>query len=203
MRRSVFVVFVLALAASVASAQPGLTEPGPPGLTAPTVQLTPAPETGPRKDPSIAVLLSLGITAGSYITLFAAEGNEELQLAAFVGTYLGPSTGQWYAGKGGGLGLGLRAVGFVSAVYGISQLLSSECDFEYDYECDADSREARGNLFFFGGAGLWVGSSIYDIVLAKRAADSWNARHNVSLAPMVAKDAGGSRAPGLVVTGRF
>lgn len=207
MRRPVVLSVVLALvsASSIASAQPSLGEPlSPPGmtpmLTPPSVQLTPAP-TAERKDPSIAVLLSLGITTASYITLFAAD-NEDLQLAAFFGTYLGPSTGQWYAGQVGGLGLGLRAAGFVMGVYGISQMLASECDYEYDCS-DADAAGARGALFFWGGAGLWVGSTIYDIVLAKRAADSWNVRHNVNLAPTMTADVSGHHAPGLAFTGRF
>ncbi|HUS29885.1 MAG TPA: hypothetical protein VMZ53_15375 [Kofleriaceae bacterium] len=199
MRCSV-VVLALVLASSVASAQPGWNQFSPPGLTPPTVQLSPTPG-GPRKDPSTAVLLSLGITTASYITLFAAEDHEGLQLLAFAGTYFGPSTGQWYAGQVGGLGLGLRAAGFVLALYGISQLLSED-DCEYDYDC-SDSSADTGALAFWGGAGLWVGSTVYDIVLARRAAESWNARHSVAIAPMVTADAGGNRTPGLVLTGRF
>lgn len=207
MRRPVLVLLALLVASSVASAQPSLSPPGmtPPGmtpvLTPPTVQLTPAP-TADRKDPSTAVLLSLGITTASYITLFASD-NENLQLAGFFGTYLGPSTGQWYAGQFGGLGLGLRALGFVSAVYGFSKILESECDYEYD---DCSSSGADGDLGAFlmiGGAGLWIGSSLYDIVLAKRAADSWNARHGVTMAPTMTADISGHHSPGLAFTGRF
>jgi hypothetical protein len=209
MRRPVVLIVAFALASyaivfasSTASAQPSLSPPGmTPALTPPTVQLTPAP-TADRKDPSTAVLLSLGITTASYITLFAAD-NDDLQLAGFIGTYLGPSTGQWYAGQVGGLGLGLRAAGFVMGVYGISQMLESECD-DIDGDCSgADAAGERGALFFWGGAGLWVGSTIYDIVLAKRAADSWNVRHNVNLAPTMSADISGHHAPGLAFTGRF
>lgn len=203
MRRSVVLAVALLVASTVAaSAQPGLT---PPGLTPPTVQLSPPPAapTGARKDPSTAVLLSLGITTASYVTFFASvDDNEDLALLAFIGTYVGPSTGQWYAGQAGGLGLGLRAAGFLSVMYGITQLLESECDYEYDCS-NSDAAEARGTLFLLGGAGLWVGSSIYDIVLAKRAAESWNTRHNVGIAPLVTSDAAGHRTPGLVLTGRF
>jgi hypothetical protein len=190
-------VVALLLTTGVASAQSF----SPPGLTPPTVALSPAsaPEVS-RKDPSIAVLLSLGITTASYITLFAVDDdNESLLLAGFIGTYLGPSTGQWYAGQVGGLGLGLRAVGFVSAAYGFVQMLQ-ECD--YDEECGGPGGDV-GAVLFLGGAGLWVGSSIYDIVLAKRAADSWNARHNITLAPTVSNDVGGHKTPGLAFTGRF
>ena len=201
MRRSVLVALAaLLLASGVASAQ-GFS---PPGLTPPTVQLTPAPSPEvSQKSPSTAVLLSLGITAASYVTLISAadNDNEDLVLVGFIGTYLGPSTGQWYAGQIGGLGLGLRAAGFVSFVYGFSQVLESECDYEYD-DC-SDSDGDAGGFLMLAGAGLWIGSSIYDVVLAKRAADSWNARHNVGLAPIAAKDASGHAAPGLAFTGRF
>ena len=192
MRRSVLVL-ALVLASHVASAQPALTPPiAPP----------PPPAAVEAKDPSTAVLLSIGITTAGYVTLFSAD-NENLQLLGFAATYLGPSTGQWYAGQVGGLGLGLRAAGFVSAVYGFSQILESECD-DIDGDCSgSDAAGSRGALFLWTGAGLWVGSSIYDVVLAKRAADSWNARHNVNLAPMMTSDASGHKSPGLVLTGRF
>jgi hypothetical protein len=192
------VAAALLLTTGVASAQSF----SPPGLTPPTVELSPAPApTAERKDPSTAVLLSLGITAASYVALIASDGNEKLALVGFVGTYLGPSTGQWYAGQVGGLGLGLRAVGVLSMVYGFSEVLNSECDYEYD-DC-SDSDGDAGGVLMLAGAGLWVGSSIYDIVLAKRAVDSWNVRHNVTLSPTFATDASGNRSPGLAFTGRF
>ncbi|HTL38095.1 MAG TPA: hypothetical protein VL326_33425 [Kofleriaceae bacterium] len=208
MRRPVVLIVAFALASyaivfasSVASAQPSLSPPGmTPVLTPPTVQLTPAP-TAERKDPTTAVLLSVGITTAGYIAMFKSD-NESLQLAGFFGTYLGPSTGQWYAGQIGGLGLGLRAVGFVSMVYGFAQVLESECDYEYD-DCSDTSDGDAGALLMVGGAGLWIGSTIYDVVLAKRAADSWNARHNVTIAPTMTADISGQRSPGLAFTGRF
>lgn len=193
MRRSVLVLAALLLASHIASAQPALTPPITPVPAAPTA-------TADSKDPSIAVLLSLGITSAGYVTLFAAH-NENLQLAGFAATYLGPSTGQWYAGQVGGLGLGLRALGYVSGVYGVAQLLDSECDEE---DCSSsDAAGDRGTVFLLAGAGLYVGSSIYDIVLARRAADSWNARHSVNLMPSMTSDASGNKSPGLVLTGRF
>ena len=51
-------------------------------------------------------------------------------------------------------------------------------------------------------AGLWVGSSIYDIVLAKRASEDWNTRHQVSLTPGLVGTSG-KKTPGLFVTARF
>lgn len=196
MRRSLLVLALL-LASHVAAAQPALT---PPSLTQPTPP-PPAAPAADAKDASTAVLLSLGITTAGYVTLIASD-NHDLQLLGFAATYLGPSTGQWYSGQVGTLGLGLRAAGFVSMVYGFAELLQSECD-EIDGPCPNSNSDAIGSALMLTGAGLWVGSSIYDVVLAKRAADSWNARHSVNLAPMMTSDAAGTKTPGLVLTGRF
>jgi hypothetical protein len=121
--------------------------------------------------------------------------------------YFGPRTGQWYAGKAGGLGLGLRAIGGVSMVYGLILALNSEYDCDFEEDCTATSQRAErrgdtGAILMLTGAGLWVGSSIYDIVLAKRAAESWNARHNMSLTPGLVGTSG-KKTPGLFVTARF
>lgn len=59
-----------------------------------------------------------------------------------------------------------------------------------------------GSVLMIAGAGLWVGSSIYDIVLAKCAAESWNSRHSVTLTPGLVGTTG-KRAPGLFVSARF
>ena len=198
--RSVLVLAFL-LASSLAHAQaPGMTPPIEP---APTPR---AASHGEQKDPSIAVLLSLGVPVAGAFTLGASDsdGGRMLGLAAL---YFGPSTGQWYAGKAGGLGLGLRAVGGASMVFGLVMALSSEydCDFEEDCTPIRERAERRGDIgagLMLTGAGLWVGSSIYDIVLAKRATDSWNKRHDVSLTPGLVGTSS-KKTPGLFVTARF
>src|SRR4051812_15931012 len=102
MRRSLLVLAALVLASHVASAQPALT---PPSLT-PVTTPAPAAPNADAKDPAIAILLSVGVTTAGYVALFGSS-NEDLQLAGFAATYLGPSTGQWYSGRVGTLGLGL------------------------------------------------------------------------------------------------
>jgi hypothetical protein len=198
--RSVLVLAFM-LVSSLADAQaPGMTPP---------IEPAPTPAAAPhrdQKDPSIAVLLSLGVPVAGAFTLGASDsdGGRMLGLAAL---YFGPSTGQWYAGKAGGLGLGLRAVGGVSMVSGLIMALNSEyeCDFEEDCTAIAERANRRGDMgaaLMLAGAGLWVGSSLYDIVLAKRAADSWNTRHRVSLTPgFVGTSA--KKTPGLFVSARF
>jgi hypothetical protein len=166
----------------------------------------PAPPAA-HKSESVAVLLSLGVTTGGLVTLIAADSSE-LMWVGLAGMYLGPSTGQWYAGEHGGLGLGLRALGAVGAVYGLSLALGAESDcFPDEPGCQEDRARADrqgtvGGVLMIGGAGLWIGSTIADVIFAKRAAERWNKRHAVSISP-TAYSSGSARMPGLVISGRF
>ena len=152
-------------------------------------------------------MLSLGVTTAGVVTLIAGNGSTAwLGLGAL---YLGPSTGQWYAGEPGVLGLGLRAAGAAAMIGGLSQILQSENDCEptIDGDCGAanassDRARTTGGLLMWTGAGLWVGSTIYDVILARRAAEHANARHALRVAPLTLS-AGGHVAHGLAITGRF
>ena len=95
-------------------------------------------------------------------------------------------------------------------VYGFARVVMTseyDCGYEYDASCEAGRKRAQtsgriGAGFMIAGAGLWLGSSIYDVVLAKRAADSWNARHSVMLTPGLVETAG-KKTPGVFVSARF
>lgn len=191
--RTICMLVVLALPAA------GLAQPG---LSTTTTPSPPRPATVERKDPSVAVLLSLGVTAGGAITLIAGMSNNSgtASLIGLGAMYLGPSTGLWYAGEVGARGLAARAVGGAALFYGFVQIISSECDDEPDSDCS--SAGDAGAWLFFGGAGLWIGSTIADVILAKRAADRWNRRHDVTVAP-TAFTSGGRQVPGLVLSARF
>ena len=156
-----------------------------------------------EKSESVAIALSVGTTLGGLMALGVADDSETMGWVGVGALYFGPSTGQWYAGKAGGLGLVLRAGAAVSMVYGFSQMLESEYDCEFDDDCTGAAEEAkaagqRGTLFMLGGAGLWIGSTIYDVVLARRAAASWNQRHAIRVTPTFHHG-----PPGLVISGRF
>ena len=191
MRLVAIVVFVALC--SVANAQPGET---------PVMSPAPAPAAkrpeGDGKDPGIAVLISIGVPVAGALTMAAAD-SEGVAFLGFAAVYLGPSTGRWYAGEFGGGTLGLRTLGGVSMFTGLMMALSSDCDFEYDCS-DAERRGEMGALLFWGGAGLWVGTTIADIAYAKRAADKWNKRHGVAVGPTLV---GANRAPGFVLSGSF
>lgn len=193
----------LLLASSVAHAQPGESPVIAPAQPAKAPKLE-----GDRKDPSIAALLSLGLPVAGAITMAAAD-NEGVAWLGFGALYLGPSTGRWYAGEAGLGTLGLRTVGGLSTVVGFAMVLGSEFECEHDYEYDASCNDARdradrrgivGGALMLGGAGLWVGTTIADIVYAKRAADKWNERRGFVVAPGLV---GPNRSPGMFVSGSF
>jgi len=158
-------------------------------------------EDADEKSPSAAVALSVGVTTAGVITLLASD-SESMSMVGLGAMYLGPSTGQWYAGEVGGFGLAARAVGAVAVVHGFSQILQSEGDCEP--ECTAGQHEAnrsagrRGGVLLLTGVGLWIGSSIADVIFAKRAADGWNERHAITVAPTLSQ-----HGPGFVLGGRF
>jgi hypothetical protein len=154
------------------------------------------------RSPSVAVGLSLGVTTAGVVTLIASDRPTTTWLGLGA-LYLGPSTGQWYAGEVGGVGLAARGLGGVAAIYGLSLMLQSEdhCEPDLDGDCDPDGSSrlgTTGKVLMLAGAGLWVGSSIADVIFAKRAADRWNARRAVTIAPTTI-----GSGHGLVVGGTF
>lgn len=179
--RSAF-VFMLLLVSSLARAQPAMT----PSTKTPVLE---------EKSPSIAMGLSIGVPVAGALTMAFAPKNGE-KVLGFFAMYIGPSTGQWYANKGGGLGLGLRLVSIAGAVGALMLVIDEECDV--DTTCEATANDYVAGSLAIGAAGLWIGSSVYDVVLAKRAVDRWN--YNLTLTPGLV---GPQRAPGLVLGGRF
>jgi hypothetical protein len=168
----------------------------------------------PRKDPGVALGLSLGITAGG-MAMMAIGGNLDSELGGGLATagalawFLGPSTGHAYAGRIGNPGLAIRgvsALGGVVAIGGLVGCIAGSGDDIDDHDHLGDDDDDCGVF-----AGLLVASSIsylagavYEIVDAPRAARRHNARFglDVQVAPTVVGGSG-DRAPGLVVAGRF
>ena len=178
------VVMVVVLASSLARAQPGTTLP----------TKTPVLE---EKSPAIAMGLSIGIPVAGALTMAFAPKDGEKALGFFA-MYIGPTTGQWYANKGGGLGLGLRLVSIAGAVGALLLTIDEECDV--DTTCKATANDYVAGTIAVGAAGLWIGSSVYDVVLARRAVAQWNQK--LMLTPGLVGN-GGQRGPGLFLGGRF
>jgi pimeloyl-ACP methyl ester carboxylesterase len=187
---------LLLLVASVSLAQ------AQPGTTAPTSVTAPTPS-GSRKTPATAMALSIGTTLAGTAAILASDGNETVILLGAGAMYVGPSTGHWYAGRVGTIGLVSRAAGAVLIYKGFGLL------DQQGYDClgytDAECREAearwdreakRGGVMFYSGLALWIGSSVFDVVMAGHAANAWNREHNLVVTPTMMPAAGG-RAPGV------
>ena len=187
---------VLALSSTAAAQAPGATQSPPP---------RPAqPASGDQKDAGTATMLSVGVTLGGFVVAGVSGGEPSVALLGGVGMYLGPSTGQWYAGRVGGIGLAARAVAAIVIVKGITLRDTDEYDI---MGCTADCTELRdrsqrdfhnGERLILAGLGLWIGSSVFDIVMARRAVHTWNREHAVALTPTLMPAAGG-RAPGVTL----
>lgn len=153
------------------------------------------------KDPVLAVSLSVGVpTLG--LVMVAASDNGGAKLLGASAMLIGPSTGRWYAGEDSISGILVRGAGGVSAIVGVAMVVSAaeaDCVAD-DTSCSTqDSQKAIGTALAVGGVGVWIGSTIVDVVLAERAAAQAN-EHRVTLAPSLI---GSNRAPGVVLAGRF
>jgi hypothetical protein len=198
----VVVVLLLVLSGSIAFAQaPGETPILTPSLRA------------PHKEPGTAVLLSVGTPVVGFLAFVGGIKHESAPVAllGLAGMYLGPSTGQWYAGRVGGIGLATRAVAAVAIVHGIGLIEDTEGNdclgFSSDAECARAEAEWKhqedvGGAYLWTGLALWGGSTIFDVVMAYRATNDWNREHALALTPTLLPATGG-RAPGLTLSMTF
>jgi len=194
---------VILLASSTAFAQaPGDTAPAPMFASAS------APEPGrliqtSEKDPTTAVLLSLGTTlAGVAIIGAAADENESLTMLGVGALFFGPSTGHWYAGRYGGYGMAARAASAGLMVYGLMSMFEAHCDLGCNDNGQQHDAERRGATAMVVGAIGWVGATVYDIVTAPEAVRDYNRAHQMTIAPTVIPS-GGAYLPGVAVSARF
>jgi hypothetical protein len=145
----------------------------------------------PQKDRNVALGLSIvGSVVGPLVTIVGAQqhsGTTELVGGGIA--LLGPTAGEWYAGKPFTRGLAMRGAGTAIAFSGA--LFAGE----------------GGNDTYALGAGI-TGISLFflgtvdDIAQAGKATDGWNARHHLQVAPTELPTAHG-RAPGLSLAGTF
>jgi hypothetical protein len=185
----ILVAVVLVMRVAHADAQPSLQQPIP-------QQPTSQQPTENEKSRAIAVSLSLGVTAAGVGLLVA--GDDGLKLVGLTAMFVGPSAGRWYAGDSSLIGY--RALGVGIAVLGVLAIVNTGCEDEIDVDCSDAYRP--GELLMLAGAGVWVGSSVADIVLADRSARRFNERHAISIAPVRFGTAEG-RATGVGISGRF
>ena len=119
-------------------------------------------------------IASVGLVVGG--TAATERRAPQLGWAMIAASLLTPSLGEWYGGKYLTVGLGLRAVGAATAVFGV---LGSYCN---DASCSTD----LGHTLIGLGVITAVSGIIYDIATARGTVDAFNARHRrVGLAPTV------------------
>jgi len=158
-------------------------------MPVPPPRPVPQPTEGRRLNEGSALLLSLGGTISSWVLFGASLSDESPLVWLGLGSLIvGPNFGHWYQGTVVTRGTGLRIVGLVSTFYGFVNL--AFCEFD----CN-DS----GELFFYGGALLYLGATIDDIVDAPRRARKHNqSLEVVGITPMVTE-----RSTGFALSGRF
>jgi hypothetical protein len=187
----------------------------PPDATCSACPSAPAPTravpTGSRKNPSTALALSLGVTAGSLGLLIAGgslkndAGLAAVVTPATIGFLVGPSLGHWYSGRVVNRGMGLRALGAVVGAVGIGMAVGcvdSGLLDEAAGERHSDSCALPG-IIAVGGSALYLVGTLYEIADAPRAAHEYNRRHGweVQVVPTVPTAGGGP--VGVAVSGRF
>jgi len=182
MRNRIIVVAVVAMSSAAFAQAPA---PSP-------VAPTPVPAS-PRKDPTVAVALSIAPTLAGTAVLFAGGDNDHAVVVGMLGMYFGPSIGQMYGNRFGAIGLATRALALVMIAKGSERDLSTGPDLVGD----EDRRP-----WLWGGIGLWVGSTVFDFVMAHRAATAWNREHQLTLAPTVLSSAG-DRTPAVALQLKF
>lgn len=161
-------------------------EQPPPRAQLPALQLQPAPLASPTvataadapalKSPGAArawALSSTALSVGMLATGLVGD-QEELAWLGLIGLTVGPSFGHFYAGDAGrALGqIGLR-VGALGVMYTGLVVAVFECGF---FIGDSGCSPSGGSTLVVGGLALGVGSVVYSIYDAPRAAKRYNAR---------------------------
>jgi hypothetical protein len=179
-------------------------------LARPVLAQEDAPPAPKRAD--IALGLSLAGTAAGAVALFAASTDGAADTAPIAVTgigllVLGPSLGHLYAGETGRALRHAAVRAGAVAVMGAGLLVawSSPCAFgpENDDHCP-NARDRIGVGIIAAGAALGVGSIVYSIIDAPRAADRSNrAQPALAITPVPVISPNRSTGPGLSVAGRF
>lgn len=145
-----------------------------------------AEEAKDLKSPEQALAFSGGVTLLSGILVLATAEDDRISpvtAAGVAGLALGPSLGHVYAGEYLTGGLALRAAGMAVAILGYRE--ASRCSSVGDCHMTAG---ATGVVL---GLGAFAAGALWDIATASRAADRWNARHGLTIAPVVTDDGAG------------
>ena len=140
--------------------------------------------------------LSLGIMAGGLAT-----GDGTTFVVGALSSLITPSAGEWYAGQGFTLGLGTRLVSAGVFVAGVAEGFKCFSLYADNSSCHNDPQLA-GALLIVGAVGYGAGV-VYDIATAGAAADRYNQRFHLHVAPVVSRSVGAGTALGVGIQGTF
>ena len=123
-------------------------------------------------------------------------------VAGGASVVLGPSIGNWYAGKVGSTGLNLRLGGAVVAAAGTAMMLDG---FRVLDHRGNGAEFTAGAVVGVAGLGVIAAGTVLDVLGASDAAAVFNREHHgmhVALAPLVLR-AGNAHETGLAMMGTF
>ena len=151
------------------------------------------------KSSQIAIEWSVGGTLASLVLIGvgASSHNGGLATVGVVSSLVTPSLGEWYAGDYVTAGMGIRVASTLVAIVGFGSALCNEIGDG----CKSGQQSTGAALMLVGGAG-YVTGAIYDIATAGSAADSFNRKHALKVAPTVLTPPSGP-VYGLGIGGRF
>ena len=115
-----------------------------------------------------------------------------MMAAGGVAMIIGPSLGNWYAGRLDSTGLNLRLGGAVAAGLGAAMAISA-----FSFDDNHDGQFAVGGLIALAGVGMVATGTVLDLISAPRAAAEHN-RHHLAFAPIA-----GPKQTGLMLAGTF
>jgi hypothetical protein len=161
-----------------------------------TTAASASPDAPHTRNRNTAMELSVGgtMTGAAMLALGGKLWNAPLAIGGVVVVFLGPSAGEWYAGRYVTTGMLVRVAGAGALALGATHLNFSGFG--------SNELDASGSLLIVGGVLTIIGGAVLDIAHAGRAADEWNARHALQVAPIQLQGAH-DRATGLALGGRF
>lgn len=153
------------------------------------------------KSPGTAVALSVGGTALSIGLTAAGAGSGNLPLfgAGLLSSMLTPAAGELYAtGSPFTWGTGIRALSAVTVIAGVGEAIKCIGDRG---TCQANPQLADA-LLITGALG-YASGILYDIATAGTAADEYNQRFHLHVAPTVVRTPSSGPAVGVGIGGSF
>ena len=147
-----------------------------------------------------AFALSVGGTALSagLVMVGMRIDSASLITVGLLSSLVTPSAGEFYASKFVTWGMAIRGASAMSLLAGLDAAL--ECSFVGD---SCHSYEDRAGTLIVAGAIGYAGGVLYDIATAGSAADDFNQRYHLRLAPAVLQTPSANTAVGIGIGGAF